>query len=211
MNRDQALVRREHQPRAARRRRRRRASTGADLFIGLSGPRGHRRRGAGADGPRRDRLRDGQPGARDHARGGRARTRASWPPAAPTTRTRSTTCSLPRHLPRRARRPRAAQITEEMKLAAAAAIAAIVPDDELREDYIIPSVFNRDVAPAVAAAVAEEARARGGAVGNEVGFAAGDELRPRRPEPGPRRRTARRRQGPAAVIRARRRMRSCRP
>ncbi len=44
-------------------------------------------------------------------------------------------------------------------MAAARAIAAIVDDDELREDYIIPSVFNRDVAPAVAAAVAEEARA----------------------------------------------------
>ena len=46
-----------------------------------------------------------------------------------------------------------------MKIAAARAIAAIVPDAELREDYIIPSVFNRDVAPAVAAAVAAEARA----------------------------------------------------
>ena len=55
---------------------------------------------------------------------------------------------------------RAPQITEEMKMAAARAIAAIVPDDELREDYIIPSVFNREVAPAVAAAVAEEARRR---------------------------------------------------
>src|SRR6185369_1709888 len=47
---------------------------------------------------------------------------------------------------------RASQITEDMKMAAARAIAEIVPEDELREDYIIPSVFNRDVAPAVAAA-----------------------------------------------------------
>jgi malate dehydrogenase (oxaloacetate-decarboxylating) len=46
-----------------------------------------------------------------------------------------------------------------MKMAAARAIAAIVDETELSEDYIIPSVFNRDVAPAVAAAVAEEARA----------------------------------------------------
>ena len=38
---------------------------------------------------------------------------------------------------------------------------AIVADDELREDYIIPSVFNRDVAAAVAAAVAEQAKAQG--------------------------------------------------
>jgi malate dehydrogenase (oxaloacetate-decarboxylating) len=70
---------------------------------------------------------------------------------------------------------RARAITEEMKMAAAHAIAAIVPDEELREDYIIPSVFNRDVAPAVAAAVAEQARASGMALaGHEVGFAQGD-------------------------------------
>jgi malate dehydrogenase (oxaloacetate-decarboxylating) len=70
---------------------------------------------------------------------------------------------------------RAPDITEEMKMAAARAIAAIVADDELREDYIIPSVFNRDVAPAVAAAVAEQARAAGTALaGSEVGFARGE-------------------------------------
>ncbi|MGP0102523.1 MAG: NAD-dependent malic enzyme [Solirubrobacteraceae bacterium] len=70
---------------------------------------------------------------------------------------------------------RAPTITEEMKMAAAHAIAAIVDESELREDYIIPSVFNRDVAPAVAAAVAEQARAAGTArAGQEVGFAQGD-------------------------------------
>ena len=70
---------------------------------------------------------------------------------------------------------RAPSITEDMKMAAARAIAAIVPEDELREDYIIPSVFNRDVAPAVAAAVAEQARASGEALaGQQVGYAAGD-------------------------------------
>ena len=53
---------------------------------------------------------------------------------------------------------RATAITESMKTAAARAIAEIVADDQLREDYIIPSVFNRDVAPAVAAAVSAEAR-----------------------------------------------------
>src|SRR3954470_18085324 len=56
---------------------------------------------------------------------------------------------------------RASAITPEMNLAAAHAIAAIVTPDELADDYIIPSVFNRDVAPAVAAAVAEAARAAG--------------------------------------------------
>jgi malate dehydrogenase (oxaloacetate-decarboxylating) len=72
---------------------------------------------------------------------------------------------------------RARTITEEMKMTAAYAIAQIVDDSELREDYIIPSVFNRDVAPAVAAAVAEEARATGTArAGQEVGFAQGDTM-----------------------------------
>jgi malate dehydrogenase (oxaloacetate-decarboxylating) len=70
---------------------------------------------------------------------------------------------------------RARAISEGMKMAAARAIAAIVSDHELREDYIIPSVFNRDVAPAVAAAVAAEARADGLALaGNELGFASAD-------------------------------------
>jgi malate dehydrogenase (oxaloacetate-decarboxylating) len=52
-------------------------------------------------------------------------------------------------------------ITEEMKLAAAHGIADVVTEDDLSEDYIIPSVFNRDVAPAVAEAVVEEARREG--------------------------------------------------
>jgi malate dehydrogenase (oxaloacetate-decarboxylating) len=52
---------------------------------------------------------------------------------------------------------RASAVTEGMKLAAAHAIAAIVKPEELERDYVIPSVFNRDVAPAVAAAVAAAA------------------------------------------------------
>src|SRR5436190_8554215 len=56
---------------------------------------------------------------------------------------------------------RAPKITEEMKLAAAKGIAAVVEDDELDEDYIIPSVFNRDVSQAVASAVADEAERSG--------------------------------------------------
>jgi malate dehydrogenase (oxaloacetate-decarboxylating) len=55
----------------------------------------------------------------------------------------------------------APRITEEMKLAAANGIAEVVTDEDLSEDYIIPSVFNRDVAPAVAAAVVEEAKSAG--------------------------------------------------
>jgi len=57
---------------------------------------------------------------------------------------------------------RARAITEEMKLAAARGIAATVADEELAGDYIIPSVFNRDVSLRVARAVAQEAE-RGGA------------------------------------------------
>jgi malate dehydrogenase (oxaloacetate-decarboxylating) len=73
---------------------------------------------------------------------------------------------------------RAPAITEEMKTAAARAIADIVAVDELREDYIIPSVFNRDVVGAVAAAVADEARESGEAeAGAEMGFAATEEVR----------------------------------
>ena len=72
---------------------------------------------------------------------------------------------------------RATAITQEMKVAAARAIADSVPTDELREDYIVPSVFNRDVAPAVAAAVAEQARAGGLAhAHHEVGYTPADEL-----------------------------------
>jgi malate dehydrogenase (oxaloacetate-decarboxylating) len=72
---------------------------------------------------------------------------------------------------------RATQITETMKMAAAHAIAGIVAEDELREDYIIPSVFNRDVVSAVAAAVASEARATGMAgAGAEVGFGQTEEF-----------------------------------
>jgi malate dehydrogenase (oxaloacetate-decarboxylating) len=71
---------------------------------------------------------------------------------------------------------RARQITEEMKLAAAEAIAATIPERELREDYIVPSVFNREVAPAVADAVARVAREDGTAMvrGETIGFAAID-------------------------------------
>ncbi|MBW3620479.1 MAG: NAD-dependent malic enzyme [Actinobacteria bacterium] len=51
---------------------------------------------------------------------------------------------------------RARTITEQMKVAAAKAIAHVVADDELHPTYIIPSVFNADVAPAVAEAVREQ-------------------------------------------------------
>ena len=61
----------------------------------------------------------------------------------------------------------APSITEEMKLAAAKGIAMAVSEADLSEDYIIPSVFNRDVAPKVAEAVVEEAKRDGIARLNE--------------------------------------------
>jgi len=56
---------------------------------------------------------------------------------------------------------RATDINDEMALAAAKAIAGIITDNELSEEYIIPSVFNRQVAKAVADVVAETARQTG--------------------------------------------------
>ncbi|MBQ8698710.1 MAG: NADP-dependent malic enzyme [Schwartzia sp.] len=52
---------------------------------------------------------------------------------------------------------RARKINEAMKRAAVHAIADLIPEDELREDHIIPGVFDPNVAPAVAAAVAKAA------------------------------------------------------
>lgn len=56
---------------------------------------------------------------------------------------------------------RAKDINDEMKLAAAYAIASIVSDEELNPDYIIPNSFNEKVTPAVAKAVAKAARDTG--------------------------------------------------
>lgn len=56
---------------------------------------------------------------------------------------------------------RATGITEPMKVAAAKAIASIVTDEELNEEYIIPNPFDDRVAPAVAREVAEEAKRSG--------------------------------------------------
>ena len=56
---------------------------------------------------------------------------------------------------------RASDINEEMKMAAAMAIAGLISDEELNADYIIPAAFDERVGPAVAKAVAEAARASG--------------------------------------------------
>ena len=56
---------------------------------------------------------------------------------------------------------RAKDINEEMKLAAAKALADLISDEELSPDYIIPAAFDKRVGPAVAKAVAEAARKSG--------------------------------------------------
>ncbi len=56
---------------------------------------------------------------------------------------------------------RASDINEEMKMAAAKALADLISDEELSEDYIIPKAFDPRVGPAVAAAVAEAAKKSG--------------------------------------------------
>lgn len=56
---------------------------------------------------------------------------------------------------------RASKITEEMKEAAARAIAAVVSDEELRPEYVLPDPFNPEVVKSVAKAVAEEAVKQG--------------------------------------------------
>ncbi|MFB3896442.1 MAG: NAD-dependent malic enzyme [bacterium] len=55
----------------------------------------------------------------------------------------------------------ATEINEPMKLAAAYAIAAVVDKKELNEEYIIPSIFNKNVVPSVSAAVAAAAKKTG--------------------------------------------------
>ena len=56
---------------------------------------------------------------------------------------------------------RASDINDEMKLAAAQALADLISEEELSEDYIIPKAFDKRVGPAVAKAVAETARKTG--------------------------------------------------
>jgi malate dehydrogenase (oxaloacetate-decarboxylating) len=56
---------------------------------------------------------------------------------------------------------RASEINEEMKLAAAVALAGLIGDDELCDEYILPKAFDPRVGPTVAEAVAQAARKSG--------------------------------------------------
>jgi len=70
---------------------------------------------------------------------------------------------------------RAWSVTDSMKLAAAFAIADVISEKKLHPDYIIPSVFNRSVSQAVAAAVSNQAIADGVARRTSIPEAAGGE------------------------------------
>ena len=135
------------------------ALAGADVFVGVSGP------GAAAGpgrhhGPPGDRVRPGQPRARDRPRRGpaergRGRHRAQRLPQPDQQR-----AGVPRLLPGPARR-RARTVTDDMKVAAAHGLASLVDDRELDADFVIPSVFDRRVAPAVSQAVQETVQRTG--------------------------------------------------
>lgn len=56
---------------------------------------------------------------------------------------------------------RASDINEQMKMAAANALASLISEEELTADYMIPQAFDKRVGPAVAKAVAEAARKSG--------------------------------------------------
>jgi malate dehydrogenase (oxaloacetate-decarboxylating) len=56
---------------------------------------------------------------------------------------------------------RAKSVNEQVKCAAARAIATTIAEDELHDDYIIPSIFDKKVVSAVAYAVADAARKTG--------------------------------------------------
>ena len=128
------------------------ALAGADVFIGLSAPGAVTRRRRRDDGRGRDRLRDGEPDPGGHARGDRGPRRVVATGRSDYPNQINNVLAFP-GIFRGALDVRASAINEEMKLAAAEAIAAVVKPDELSAEYVVPSVFNRDVAPAVAAAV----------------------------------------------------------
>ncbi len=80
-----------------------------------------------------------------------------WQPAVRTTRTKSTMCFASQACSGDCWIAGLSRVTENMKLAAAKAIASVVQEDELNEYYIIPSVFNQSVAERVRDAVIEAA------------------------------------------------------
>ena len=132
---------------------------GADVFVGVSGPGLITASDLRTDGARPDRVRHGQPRPRDPARGGRRARRGDRHRAQRLPNQINNVLAFP-GIFRGALDVAATSITEGMKLAAARAIAEVVGDD-VRPDYIVPSVFDTRVGPLVAEYVAEAAVAEG--------------------------------------------------
>ena len=147
------------------------AMDGADVFFGLSVKGALTPSHGEVDGDEPDHLRHGQSRSRDHAGGGRQRSAPtpSWRPAAPTIPTRSTTSSASptSSAARSTCAPRT--INDEMKIAAAEALAALaredVPDEvaaayqgsrlQFGPDYIIPVPFDPRLISRIPVAVAQ--------------------------------------------------------
>ena len=135
---------------------------GADVFIGVSRAEHRHDRDGQDDEQGRDHLRLREPDAGDLPRRRRRRAaRGSSPPAAATIPNQINNVLAFPGIFRGAFDVRASDINEEMKIAAAEALAGLVAGDELSEDYIIPAAFDPRVGPAVAKAVAEAARRSG--------------------------------------------------
>ncbi|MDP6605163.1 MAG: NAD-dependent malic enzyme [Dehalococcoidia bacterium] len=134
----------------------REAMAGADLFLGLSGPRMLEPEDvdAMADDAIVFAMANPEPEIMPHLIEGRARVIATGRSDFPN-QVNNVLC-FPGVF-RGALDSRATTITEEMKIVAARAIASVIPDDQLNDEYILPSVFNEEVGPAVAAAVGAEA------------------------------------------------------
>ena len=133
---DQGRARREHQP-SGLRGGLAEALAGADVFIGLSCSHGAGGR-CSPPWPRRPSCSRCPTRTRRSTPTSRAGTPRWWPPGAATSRTRSTTCWPSRGSSGARWTPGATRITENMKLAAAEAIAAVA-DRRARADHIVPS------------------------------------------------------------------------
>ena len=159
-----------HQPRVASPARCKEAVAGADVFIGVSAPNVLTGDDIATMADGLDRLRARQPRPRGGPGRGRSarrrrrhraqRLRQPDQQRAGLSRASSAACST----------RRTNTVSDDVLLAAANALAEVVTDDELNPTYIIPSVFNPDVAKVVAAAV--EAAARSAAPGAPATVAA---------------------------------------
>ena len=136
------------------------ALAGADVFIGALAARCRERDGVALDGGRRDRVRDGEPDAGDRARGDRRARRGDRDRALGLPEPDQQRARLPGDLPRRARRARRDDHRADGGRGGPRDRGRR-PAARARRTTSCPSVFNRDVVPAVAAAVAAAAEEDG--------------------------------------------------